>query len=49
VKDLGRVMGRLSPKTRGRSDGKRTSELVAQALAARELEAHDAAATHGGG
>jgi len=49
VKDLGRVMGRLSPKTRGRADGKRTSELVAQALAARELEAHDAAATHGGG
>jgi hypothetical protein len=49
VKDLGRVMGRLSPKTRGRADGKRTSELVSQALAARELEAHDAVATHGGG
>jgi len=49
VKDLGRVMGRLSPKTRGRADGKRTSELVAQALARRELDAHDAPATHGGG
>jgi uncharacterized protein len=43
VKDLGRVMGAVSPKTRGRADGKRVSEIVAQALAARELAAHDAA------
>jgi hypothetical protein len=44
VKDLGRVMGAVSPKTRGRADGKRVSEIVAQSLAARELAAHDAAA-----
>ena len=43
VKDLGRVMGAVSPRTRGRADGKRVSEIVAQALAARELAAHDAA------
>jgi uncharacterized protein len=43
VKDLGRVMGAVSPKTRGRADGKRVSEIVAQSLAARELAAHDAA------
>ncbi len=48
VKDLGRVMGRLSPKTRGRADGKRASELVAQALARRQPDAHDAAAPRGG-
>jgi uncharacterized protein YqeY len=49
VKALGRVMGRLSPKIRGRADGKRTSEFVAQALAAHEIVAHDVAATHGDG
>ncbi len=43
ARDLGRVMGALSPRTRGRADGKRVSELVAQALAARDLAAHDAA------
>jgi hypothetical protein len=43
ARDLGRVMGVLSPRTRGRADGKRVSELVAQALAARDLAAHDAA------
>ena len=43
VKDLGRVMGAVSPKTRGRADGKRVSEIVAQSLVARELAAHDAA------
>lgn len=43
ARDLGRVMGAVSPRTRGRADGKRVSELVAQALAARDLVAHDAA------
>ena len=43
ARDLGRVMGALSPRTRGRADGRRVSELVAQALAARDLAAHDAA------
>jgi uncharacterized protein len=42
-KDLGRVMGRLSPKTRGRADGKRASELVAETLARIERQAADAA------
>ncbi len=32
-RDLGRVMGWLSPRTRGRADGRHVSELVAQALA----------------
>lgn len=43
ARDLGRVMGAVSPRTRGRADGKRLSELVAQALALRDLAAHDAA------
>jgi uncharacterized protein len=47
ARDMGKVMGWLSPKTRGRADGKRVSELVARALAARDLAAHDAAT--GGG
>jgi uncharacterized protein YqeY len=42
ARDLGKVMGWLAPRTRGRADGKRTSELVAQALAARDLAAHEA-------
>lgn len=42
-KDLGRVMSRLSPKTRGRADGRRASELVAEALARIERQAADAA------
>jgi uncharacterized protein len=33
-KDLGKVMGWLSPRTRGRADGKRVSELVGARLAA---------------
>lgn len=33
-RDLGRVMGWLAPRTRGRADGKVVSGLVAQALAA---------------
>ncbi len=43
ARDLGRVMGWLAPRTRGRADGKRTSELVAQALARADLAAHDQA------
>jgi hypothetical protein len=41
VRDLGKVMGWLSPRTRGRADGKRVSELVAKALAGADLAAHD--------
>jgi uncharacterized protein YqeY len=41
VRDLGKVMGWLSPRTRGRADGKRVSELVAKALAGADLSAHD--------
>lgn len=42
-RDMGKVMGWLAPKTRGRADGKRVSELVAQALAGADLAAHDQA------
>jgi uncharacterized protein YqeY len=41
ARDLGKIMGLLSPKTRGRADGKRVSELVAKSLAAADLAAHD--------
>jgi hypothetical protein len=34
-RDMGKVMGWLSPKTRGRADGKFVSQLVTQLLAAR--------------
>lgn len=34
-RDMGKVMGWLSPKTRGRADGKTVSQLVAQTLSAR--------------
>jgi len=47
ARDIGKVMGWLSPKTRGRADGKRVSELVAAALAAADLASHDAATTRG--
>jgi hypothetical protein len=40
-RDMGKVMGWLAPRTRGRADGKRVSELVVQALAAADLAAHD--------
>jgi uncharacterized protein YqeY len=43
ARDLGKVMGWLSPKTRGRADGRRVSELVARALARTDLAGHDAA------
>lgn len=32
-RDMGRVMGWLAPKTKGRADGRRVSELVTQVLA----------------
>jgi uncharacterized protein YqeY len=41
ARDLGKVMGWLSTRTRGRADGKVVSGLVAQALAAADLAAHD--------
>jgi hypothetical protein len=41
ARDMGKVMGWLSPKTRGRADGKHVSELVVQALASADLAAHD--------
>ena len=45
-RDLGKVMGWLSPRTRGRADGKVLSGLVASRLAAADLATHDAAASH---
>ena len=41
ARDLGKVMGWLSPKTRGRADGKVVSGRVAQALARADLAGHD--------
>jgi hypothetical protein len=41
ARDMGKVMGWLSPRTRGRADGKHLSELVVQALASADLAAHD--------
>lgn len=46
ARDLGKVMGWLAPRTRGRADGKRVSELVAQALAAADLTGHDTVGSH---
>jgi uncharacterized protein YqeY len=44
ARDLGRVMGRLAGPTRDQlADGRHVSELVAQALAAADLAAHDSA------
>jgi uncharacterized protein YqeY len=40
-RDMGKVMGWLSSRTRGRADGKHVSELVVQALASADLAAHD--------
>jgi uncharacterized protein YqeY len=34
-REMGKVMGWLSPKTRGRADGRIVSQLVTQLLAAR--------------
>jgi uncharacterized protein len=41
ARDLGKVMGWLSPRIRGRADGKIASGLVAQALARADLAGHD--------
>jgi uncharacterized protein YqeY len=56
ARDMGKVMGWLSPKIRGRADGRRVSELVAQALARADLAGHDSepagrdeAGSHGAG
>jgi uncharacterized protein len=43
ARDMGKVMGWLAPRTRGRADGKHVSELVAQALAKADLADHDKA------
>ncbi len=48
ARDMGKVMGWLSPRTRGRADGRHVSELVAASLARADLAAHDAAATPSG-
>src|SRR5687768_9178267 len=40
-RDMGKVMGWLSPKIRGRADGKIVSGLVASRLAQADLAAHD--------
>jgi uncharacterized protein YqeY len=44
ARDMGKVMGWLAPRTRGRADGKHVSELVAAALARADLAGHDRAA-----
>jgi uncharacterized protein YqeY len=44
ARDLGKVMGALSSRIRGRADGKQVSGLVAQELAKLDLVAH----AHGG-
>jgi uncharacterized protein YqeY len=41
ARDLGKVMGWLAPRTRGRADGKMVSGRVASALAQADLSAHD--------
>jgi uncharacterized protein YqeY len=40
-RDMGKVMGWLSPKIRGRADGKVVSGLVASTLAQADLTSHD--------
>ena len=42
ARDMGKVMGWLSPRIRGRADGKVASGLVAQALAGADMSAHEA-------
>lgn len=41
ARDLGKVMGWLAPRTRGRADGKLVSGRVASALARADLSTHD--------
>jgi hypothetical protein len=40
ARDLGRVMGVLSPRTRNRADGRAVSGMVAQELTRRDLTEH---------
>ena len=40
-RDMGKVMGWLTPRTRGRADGRTLSGMVASALASADLERHD--------
>jgi len=47
ARDIGKVMGWLGPRTRGRAEGKVVSGLVAAALARADLAAHDGD-DHGG-
>ncbi|MEO8468521.1 MAG: GatB/YqeY domain-containing protein [Chloroflexota bacterium] len=42
-RDMGKVMGWLSPRTRGRADGRVLSGMVASALATLDLAKHDGA------
>jgi uncharacterized protein YqeY len=49
ARDMGKVMGWLSPKTRGRADGKQVSAMVARALAGADLAAHDTGGHPSGG
>jgi uncharacterized protein len=44
ARDMGKVMGWLAPRTRGRAEGKHVSELVAADLARADLAGHDRAA-----
>lgn len=41
ARDMGKVMGWLSPRTKGRADGRRVSELVARELARADLADHE--------
>ena len=43
ARDMGKVMGWLSPRTKGRADGRAVSALVAQELARLDLAAHEPA------
>jgi uncharacterized protein len=53
ARDLGKVMSILSPRTRGRAEGRVVSGLVAQELARRDVaghqQAHEGAPTPGAG
>ena len=49
ARDLGKVMGWLAPRTRGRADGRRVAELAAQVLARADLAGHDAPRPHEAG
>jgi uncharacterized protein YqeY len=40
AREMGKVMGLLAPRTRGRADGRLVSSLVAQELARRDLAGH---------